>query len=107
MFDWKPESPETQITSKYFWVYWAVTIPLTATVIGVWRVWWGMEEKKYQEELRRAKQDLKIPVDYDEQEKAILDMRIRTRGREWVRPAVNSRGSYDVSIDEERRGSFM
>ncbi|ORY06764.1 hypothetical protein BCR34DRAFT_518735 [Clohesyomyces aquaticus] len=57
MFDWtpNPEQPDSRIASVYLWVYWVVAIPLTITVLIIWRVWWTMEEKKYNEELNNTK----------------------------------------------------
>jgi hypothetical protein len=41
MFKWIPDVDvmSTTVASKYLWVYWVVTIPLTATVLIVWRIW--------------------------------------------------------------------
>lgn len=37
MFDWNASPSEA--VSGHFWVYWAVTLPLTLAVIGVWLLW--------------------------------------------------------------------
>lgn len=37
MFDWN--APPNHSLSNRFWIYWAVTIPLTVVVIGVWFIW--------------------------------------------------------------------
>lgn len=38
MFDW--QAPEGgSVLSSLFWVYWAVTVPLTLAVFSVWRFW--------------------------------------------------------------------
>jgi hypothetical protein len=55
MFDWKPQDQDSGVASKYLWVYWVVSIPLTAFVLLCWRVWLKMEDKKYQTELNTAK----------------------------------------------------
>lgn len=62
MFDWKPDSDQSDssIASTYVWVYWAVAVPLTATVLIVWRVWMTMEDKTYDEDLRKAKLERKL-----------------------------------------------
>lgn len=50
MFDWTPEQPDKPTTSGKIWIYWAVTIPLTALVFTVWRLWWKIDDTKYQKE---------------------------------------------------------
>lgn len=42
MFEW-PHTPG-QTVSGHFWVYWAVTLPLTLVVVGVWLGWTNREE---------------------------------------------------------------
>ncbi|KAH7402689.1 hypothetical protein BKA66DRAFT_6936 [Pyrenochaeta sp. MPI-SDFR-AT-0127] len=53
MFDWTSDPTRTLTSSKYLWIYWAVAVPLTALVLITWRIWWDLEEKKYQKELRK------------------------------------------------------
>ncbi len=46
MFDWQAQGDE-KVLSGNFWVYWAVTLPVTAIVLAVWAVWskpWKAEE---------------------------------------------------------------
>ncbi|KAF2735556.1 hypothetical protein EJ04DRAFT_491412 [Polyplosphaeria fusca] len=57
LFNWTPQTPGDRITSKYFWVYWVVAIPLTALVLIIWRLWWTMEEKRYRHDLRKAREE--------------------------------------------------
>ena len=38
LFDWQA-SRDSSIVSEHFWIYWAVTIPLTVVVIAIWFVW--------------------------------------------------------------------
>lgn len=38
------------VVSPKFWIYWAVTIPVTIVIVGVWFVWERNRERKYQEE---------------------------------------------------------
>jgi heme/copper-type cytochrome/quinol oxidase subunit 2 len=56
MFDWQAETKakssdsneETEILSGHFWIYWAVSVPLTVVVLLTWRVWWHREKNRYQ-----------------------------------------------------------
>ncbi|KAH7400318.1 hypothetical protein BKA64DRAFT_708005 [Cadophora sp. MPI-SDFR-AT-0126] len=42
LFDW--QAPAHAVLSSRFWIYWAVTIPATAMVLVVWRIWFVFEE---------------------------------------------------------------
>ena len=56
MFSWSESSSQSgpSVVSNRFWIYWAVTIPLTILVIIIWRVWWLWQERSYQEEVKEA-----------------------------------------------------
>jgi sensor domain CHASE-containing protein len=43
-------SSNSPIVSPLFWIYWAVFVPLTASIVGVWWIWERRREKKYEEE---------------------------------------------------------
>lgn len=52
MFSWSfspSPSPDstTEVVSDRFWIYWAVTLPLTALIMLLWRVWWVWQQRKY------------------------------------------------------------
>ena len=60
MFDWKappsnspsPSSSSSSNTlSPSFWIYWAITIPLTIAVIIGWRLWWVHQDREYSAQL--------------------------------------------------------
>ncbi|KAL3428101.1 hypothetical protein PVAG01_01610 [Phlyctema vagabunda] len=36
--------------SSQFWIYWAVTIPTTCIIVGIWYIWEKKREKKYDQE---------------------------------------------------------
>jgi hypothetical protein len=62
MFSWSQSSSDTQgesVVSNKFWIYWAVTVPLTLLVMVLWRVWWLWQERNYQREVREASGILK------------------------------------------------
>jgi hypothetical protein len=57
MFSWSQSSSEsdnTTVVSNRFWIYWAVTIPLTLLTIVIWRLWWLWQERSYQKEVEQA-----------------------------------------------------
>lgn len=57
MFSWSQSSSQSDpssVVSHRFWIYWAVTIPLTVLVIIIWRLWWLWQERSYQEDVKEA-----------------------------------------------------
>jgi hypothetical protein len=63
MFDWQPQnlsntSASSQTVSRSFWIYWAVAIPLTIVIGLAWRVWWLVEEQKYDRQVAEAMEGL-------------------------------------------------
>jgi hypothetical protein len=59
MFDWQASSTTSDpsqeegggegggVIVSHFWIYWAVTVPLTLVVLGAWRVWWHVQRANY------------------------------------------------------------
>jgi len=41
------QSSPVQVSSA-FWIYWAVTVPLTLVVVGVWRLWLYLRHRHLQ-----------------------------------------------------------
>ncbi|KAF8856396.1 hypothetical protein BDZ45DRAFT_594255 [Acephala macrosclerotiorum] len=39
MFNWQAENGEN-VLSAYFWVYWVITVPITAIVLLIWMAWY-------------------------------------------------------------------
>jgi hypothetical protein len=46
LFDWNTSSSSSVLSDK-FWVYWAVTIPVTILVIVIWRFWYVFDEWRW------------------------------------------------------------
>jgi hypothetical protein len=53
LFNWDAPRGESVLKSR-FWVFWAVTIPLTLAVIGVWWLWMLWRESRDRIEDMRA-----------------------------------------------------
>ncbi|KAF2137086.1 uncharacterized protein K452DRAFT_236457, partial [Aplosporella prunicola CBS 121167] len=49
MFDWQAKT-SSGVTSSYFWIYWAASIPLAVLLLLGWRVWWRRQRSVYDEE---------------------------------------------------------
>jgi membrane protein implicated in regulation of membrane protease activity len=62
--------------SGQFWIYWAVTIPVTVVIVGIWYVWEKRREKKYD------KEDTDLEKGSEDMEKVIMaTMRKRTMSK--------------------------
>lgn len=57
---------QVSVVSNWFWLYWAVTIPLTIVTLGGWGIWWMLEmrrfKKSYAEALGEAEDPTSAPV---------------------------------------------
>jgi len=62
--------------SEQFWIYWAVTIPITIFIVAVWYVWEKRREAKYD------KEDMDLEKGSEDMEKSIMaTMRKRTMSK--------------------------
>lgn len=48
-----PQPPST-VVSHTFWIYWAVSIPLTVAIGLGWRIWWQAEQRRYDQQIADA-----------------------------------------------------
>ncbi|KAJ4387558.1 hypothetical protein N0V93_008153 [Gnomoniopsis smithogilvyi] len=46
MFDWQASS-DSAVVSQNFWIFWAVSIPLSIFILGVWWFIWDLERNYY------------------------------------------------------------
>jgi hypothetical protein len=42
LFDWEASS-NSSILKPRFWIYWAVTVPATAVILVLWRMWFKFD----------------------------------------------------------------
>ena len=54
MFDWQASSDGSSVVSSRFWIYWVVSVPLTAVIIVGWRLWWKRQQVHYAMEYPQA-----------------------------------------------------
>jgi hypothetical protein len=66
-FDWSPSSDSESSTGNphktiggSFWIYWVISLPLTAIVLIVWRIWWKREQGASDRDLERAMIELEL-----------------------------------------------
>lgn len=55
LFEWDATDDARPLTSPYIWMYWAITLPLTVTLLAGWLVWSRLQEKASMVELTIAK----------------------------------------------------
>jgi len=49
IFNWQADSGTT-VVSHRFWIYWAITVPLTIVVVLVWFIWIQRKDARHQRE---------------------------------------------------------
>jgi len=50
IFDWEAPRIDQVVAGPRFAIYWAVAVPLTLFVIGIWAVWTRFDFKKQEKE---------------------------------------------------------
>lgn len=60
MFRWMPDEgssdamannrDSSRIVSQWFWLYWAITVPLTVGILIFWVLWFKRWERKWRQE---------------------------------------------------------
>lgn len=53
MFDWQPSSGSSSV-SPYFWIFWAVSVPLSAVVLAAWWCFWDLSRTHYASKFQDA-----------------------------------------------------
>tara|TARA_R110002003_G_scaffold59_9_gene5291 strand:+ start:3889 stop:5529 length:1641 start_codon:yes stop_codon:yes gene_type:complete len=92
MFDW--QAPEgASVLSSRFWIYWAVTIPLTLTVFSIWFAW---QQSHHKHESRRPRAN--DPPKASPAADPLEGLGAPTR-RAWFR----SMCAQSIHMDEEKR----
>ncbi len=66
-FDFQAEQGKPTVSSQ-FWIYWVVTVPITAFIVGFWYVW----EKK--REARYDREDMDLEKGSEDMERSIMAM---------------------------------
>jgi hypothetical protein len=88
LLDWKAPTIVSVATAR-FWIYWAVTIPLTAAVLLLWSTWYLLFGSQHaQDLLKRRKKSRKSSSSDKAREKQIFMMcgldRLREKSRGLV-----------------------
>jgi hypothetical protein len=48
-------------SSRNFWIYWVISVPLTIVVLLTWRIWWHREKNHYRQKYPHFKLDNIFP----------------------------------------------
>ena len=94
MFNWQADSG-TAVVSPRFWVYWAITAPLTILVVLVWFIWIAFKDARHKREDLEMAQGFE--VDGKEKEKG------GEEGSAEGESAGRSSGSSSTSDAHSRR----
>jgi cytochrome c-type biogenesis protein CcmH/NrfF len=58
-FNWQPANLNGQShVSPFFWIYWAVSLPLTVLVVGSFLLWERSESRKSEEEDNKTDKEM-------------------------------------------------
>lgn len=57
LFHWNVDS-SSAIMSEYFWIYWAVTVPLTIVTVIVWIIWTRTRGSRHRTQDKEGKEKL-------------------------------------------------
>lgn len=57
LFNWYPSDGSSPQVSPYIWIYWTISVPLTVITLLIWRLWWKIENAKYDYQIAKAKQE--------------------------------------------------
>lgn len=54
IFDWQTADGDSSSVVGYdFWVYWALTVPLTILILVLWRAWWVGQDRYFRKHLSK------------------------------------------------------
>ncbi|KAG9246385.1 hypothetical protein BJ878DRAFT_497217 [Calycina marina] len=74
-FNFQSDNGGQELSPK-FWIYWAVTIPLTVCIVGMWWIWERNRERKY------GKEDTDLEAGSEDMERSIMaTMRRKTMSK--------------------------
>ena len=92
LLDWHAPSG-APIALDRFWIYWAVTIPLTAAVLLLWSTWYLLSgSQRAQDRLERKKESKKFRIGREAPEAYMP----RMCGLDRLRKTINEHGNNDT-----------
>lgn len=106
------EKPHHIVTNR-FWIYWSVTIPLTITILCVWRAWWVAQDRHFRKHLSRDLSEERFWTD-DGRPRTLersflhdffyLSVRRDERGHSWTKKMARAETlSTSTTMDNENR----
>lgn len=64
LFEWDAVDKGT-VVSKRFWIYWAVTVPLTFLTLVVWVLWTSRQARVQRVSEKKAREELRIDIELE------------------------------------------
>jgi hypothetical protein len=107
MFDWQAPPGQSLVTSR-FWIYWAVTVPFTFIIFGIWLSWLGAhkhsQDEPFEERLAAISSDKLAPkrVIHHKSEPAKLTMLWKSLMRSAVKVKLESEEDGAEAIELEQ-----
>lgn len=69
LFHWDPQTEATStVVSRQFWVYWAVTGPLTLGTLALWLVWMRLQTRRRRARDSEGREALHREIDAPQRE---------------------------------------
>lgn len=90
MFNWQASANDPVLSSR-FWVYWAVTVPLTLLVLAVWLFWLRQHKTREETSGLRSKKS-------EEKKSGIWDQLRGLRRRKRI-STVDNEAVSDIDMD--------
>lgn len=65
LFNWIPTTDDdgnrVNVVNDKFWIYWAISVPLTIITLIGWGLWWRVEMKRYPKDESEKEDEPKTP----------------------------------------------
>jgi hypothetical protein len=103
VFDWQASSEDGSsdhsVVSSRFWIYWVVSIPLTAATLVGWRLWWNHQKMHYAMEYPQVLRVVGEKMGHVDRQRDKLGGRSYARGSGQPPEAVQGRPASPVRRD--------
>ncbi|KAL2826665.1 pyridoxal phosphate-dependent transferase [Aspergillus cavernicola] len=110
MFNWEESSSDTSNTdtddptvSPRFWIYWAVSAPLTALTLAGWAIWWSFEKHRYDDQIQdtmKSAEEIRTPPWW----RRLLKSELSPGDGSFMVPVLNERVVRDPGDSTEVHG---
>ena len=56
MFNWQASTlsdDDGPVVVPQFWIYWAISVPVTVLILLAWRIWWHFQKAEYERRFQK------------------------------------------------------